>query len=332
MALVTRVDIPEEYAALYMKKYLYTAQARICYLRYAQAATPSHGDTTISLPENGGSLAGKWRRYENFDEQTTPLQDGITPEGMDQSVTDITATALQYGGFVRFTDKLKVTTIDNYLLKTQERLAYNMQKTLDTITKNVVIAGSNVIYPGSITLRANITSSDLITVTMFQKAVRLLESNDTMYYTESMILPTDGYNTSPIPEAYIAITHPRITYTLRQLSGFVSVEKYANPTQRLPGEIGAIGQVRIVQTTAAAVFTGAGSGSIDVYGTLIFGTDAFGAIDLNALTADLIINDIGSGGTSDPLRQRGTIGWKAAYAAKILNDNFMVRLESAAAA
>ena len=332
MALVTRADIGEEYAALYMKSYLYTAEARICYLKFAQAATPSHGDTVISLPENGGSMSGKWRRYENLTEQTTALQDGITPEGMDQDVTDITATALQYGGFIRYTDKLKLTTIDNYLLQTQKRLAYNMQKSLDTITKNIVCAGSNVIFPGTITLRTNVTSTDLITVAMVLKAVRLLESNDAMTYTEDMIMPTDGYGTSPIPESYIAIVHPKTTYTLRQLTGFTEVQKYANPTQRMPGEVGSIGQVRFIQSSAGVVFTAGGSGSIDVYGTLIFGTDAFGAIDMNALTVDLIINDIGSGGTSDPLRQRGTIGWKAAFTAKILNDNFMVRLEHAVAA
>jgi hypothetical protein len=37
------------------------------------------------------------------------------------------------------------------------------------------------------------------------------------------------------------------------------------------------------------------------------------------------------GGVSDPLHQRRTIGWKVAFKAVILNNNFMVRIETGSA-
>lgn len=327
MALITTADIPPEYAAIYFQKYLRTAQSRIVYLRYAQES-----ESTVSLPENGGSMAAKWRRWENIDVNTTPLGQGITPEGADISTTEVTATALQYGQYVKFSDVVKKMSVDNIILKMGERLAYNMQKTLDTVTRTALEAGSNFIYGGSATTKGTVTSADLITATMVAKAVRLLEVNDTMYYMQSNIMPSTGIGTTPIPEAYIGICHPKTTYTLRTLTGFVPVEKYARPGEGLPGEVGALGQVRFIQTNQASVFTGQGSGSIDVYGTLIFGRDAFGAVNVDTLTSNLIINELGSGGSADALHQRGTIGWKAGYLAKILNAAFMVELDHAVAA
>lgn len=327
MALITRADIPAEYSSLYMEKYLRTAQSRIVYLKFAQDS-----ESTVGLPENGGSMAAKWRRWENMVVNTTPLGEGITPEGSDMSVTDVTATALQYGSYLRFTDIVRKTSMDPIVLKMGQRLAYNMQKTLDTVTRTALEAGSNFIYGGTATTKGTVTSSDLITEVMVQKAIRLLERNDTNTYTNDMIMASTGIGTTAIPESFIGICHPNTTYTLRSLTNFVPVHKYARAGEALAGEIGSLGQVRFISTTQASVFTGQGSGGIDVYGTLIFGTDAFGCVNVTSLNSNLIINELGSGGTSDPIHQRGTIGWKAAFAAKILNADFMVELDHAVAA
>lgn len=325
--IVTRADIPQEYSSLYMEKFLRTAQARIVYLKYAQAS-----ESTVSLPENGGSMSAKWRRWENLAVNTTPLGESITPEGADMSVTEVIGTALQYGNYVRFSDVVKKTSIDPIIVKMGERLAYNMQQTMDTVARTALQAGSNFIYAGTAVSKVTVATTDYITTTMIRKAVRLLEGNDTMTYTQDMILPSTGINTTPVPAAFIGITHTDISYTLRGLTGFIPVEKYARPGEALPGEIGAYAQVRFIATTQASIYTAAGASGQDVYGTLIFGTDAFGAVNVDTLTTNLIINELGSGGSSDPLHQRGTVGWKSAFATKILNSDFMVELISSAEA
>jgi hypothetical protein len=40
-----------------------------------------------------------------------------------------------------------------------------------------------------------------------------------------------------------------------------------------------------------------------------------------------IIKPLGSGGSSDPLEQRATIGWKALLTAKILVEQYIRRVE-----
>ena len=69
----------------------------------------------------------------------------------------------------------------------------------------------------------------------------------------------------------------------------------------------------------------------DVHATLVFGADAYGVIDVDGSgTMETIIKPHGSEGSGDPLNQRATVGAKvAAYAAKILNPLWIVRIEHA---
>ena len=67
----------------------------------------------------------------------------------------------------------------------------------------------------------------------------------------------------------------------------------------------------------------------DVHATLIFGADAYGVVDVAGAGAmETIIKPCGSAGTTDPLNQRSTVGAKvAAYAAKVLNPLWIVKIE-----
>lgn len=80
---------------------------------------------------------------------------------------------------------------------------------------------------------------------------------------------------------------------------------------------------------------GGGASGADVYSTLIYGENAFGTIELggNGRNVQIIINAPGSSGALDPLAQRGTIAWKVkGFCTVILQDDFIVRLESGATA
>lgn len=75
------------------------------------------------------------------------------------------------------------------------------------------------------------------------------------------------------------------------------------------------------------IYAGEGAaGGKPVYSTLVIGSDAYGVSD----PADIktIMKPLGSGGTSDPLDQRATQGWKAHHLCKILSNEYMVRIET----
>lgn len=87
--------------------------------------------------------------------------------------------------------------------------------------------------------------------------------------------------------------------------------------------------------TAQIVPTGGGASGANVYGTLIYGQNAYGDVELagNGKNVKIIINPPGSSGAEDPLEQRGTIAWKVkGFCCVILQDSFIVRLEHGATA
>ena len=80
---------------------------------------------------------------------------------------------------------------------------------------------------------------------------------------------------------------------------------------------------------------GGGAEGVNVYGTVIYGQNAYGDIELGmgGENVKIIINPPGSSGAADPLEQRGTIAWKVkGFCCTILQDAFIVRIEHGATA
>ena len=73
----------------------------------------------------------------------------------------------------------------------------------------------------------------------------------------------------------------------------------------------------------------AGAEGRDVYATLIMGDNAYGTTQLVGEGLQHIVKQLGSAGTSDPLNQRATVGWKAGKVTVRLVEAFMVRIETA---
>ncbi len=133
-----------------------------------------------------------------------------------------------------------------------------------------------------------------------------------------------------IDGSYIGILHPKTTYDLQADSAWVNANQYAGSTNIFNGEVGKLWGVRFIESQNAKVFAGAGSGGIDVYGTLIMGREYFGMADIaGSSKPEVIVKPVGASGTLDPLNQRGSIGWKAYFVAARLDNNAAVRIEHA---
>ena len=81
--------------------------------------------------------------------------------------------------------------------------------------------------------------------------------------------------------------------------------------------------------------TGGGASGATVFSTIVYGMDALGEVSLdgNGKNVQIIMNPPGSSGALDPLNQRGTVAWKVkGFGAAILNDDYIVRIESGATA
>lgn len=265
------------------------------------------------IPKNGGKTI-EFRKYSPLAKATTALTEGVTPDGQALNVSTITATVAQYGGWIKMTDMLLLTAIDNNMVQATELIGDQAGRTLDTITREVLNSGTNVQYGdgSSKTQRTALTQSDKLTVEAVFRAVRTLK--------KGLAKPIDG--------SYVAIIHPDVAYDLMTSDQWLDVHKYANTAEIYNGEIGKIGGCRFVETTEAKIFKDGGEGGIDVYSTLFFGANAYGVTEVTGGGLEHIVKQLGSAGTADPLNQVASVGWKATKTAEILVQPYMLRVET----
>jgi N4-gp56 family major capsid protein len=269
------------------------------------------------IPRNNTD-AIRFRRYSLLAPDTTPLVEGVTPSLDTLVVTNVDAVAKQYGRGFLLTDKLLFTTLDPILMEVADILGENAANTLDQLTRDELNSTTTIQYASTATQNSEITSAMKLNKSEVMEAVRTLKNNNVKKIT-SMVNPSDGFNTSPLDACFIGIVHPNATYDLKNIPGFIRVEEYGQ-RPAMEGEVGALDEVRFIETTNAKVLAGVGNGSIDVYSTLIFGSDFYAISRIGGEAMKNIIE--GPGGNNDPLHQRQTSAWKATFVATILNDAF----------
>ena len=267
------------------------------------------------IPKNGGKTI-QFRKYNPLPKLTTPLAEGVTPDGQSLTMSVIEATVAQYGGYVTLSDMLLLTAIDNNLVQATKLLGAQAGATLDTITREVLNGGTNAIHSGGKGGRIDLTAGDTLTVDDIKKAVRWLKTN----------------NAEQINGSWVGIIHPDVSYDLTNDPAWKDVKTYSDPSDIYEGEIGKLFGVRFVETTEAKKFTKKNNdkdvGDYTIYSTLILGDNAYGVTEITGGGLQHIVKQLGSAGTADPIDQRATAGWKATKVAERLVDNYMVRIES----
>lgn len=288
------------------------------------------------LPQKNSKTA-KFRRYESLGTATTPLTEGVPPSSTDPSYTDVLATIATYGAYIEYSDDVELTNPDPILTEFDELLGEQSGETIDILRRDVLVTGTNVVYQTG-TVRSN--QNAVLTLATLRSVLRTMERNKVRYIT-SVLSGSPNVGSDAVPMSFVAIVHPDTALDVRQMTGFVGIEDYGQMRSIHESEIGAIPAVRIrfLINPNAKKWAGAGQGSTtmvntssvaDVYGTLIFGMNAFGIVPLRGAALTTHLKARGTGGTSDPLEQIGTIGWKAKTTTKILNDNFLIRIEHCA--
>lgn len=251
------------------------------------------------IPKNGGKTI-EFRKYSPLAKALTPLSEGVTPTGNKLNVSAITATVAQYGDFIELSDVLLLTAIDNNLVEATALLGSQAGRTLDTITREVLVAGTNVNYANGKVARAALAQgTDKLTVLDIRKAVRKLKL----------------FNTPRFGKWYVGIIHPDTSFDLMDDNDWKYPHQYVDTSEIYNGELGEIAGVRFVETTEAKVFKAAGASSANVYATLILGQNAYGVTEVTGGGLQHITKQLGSAGTADPLDQRATVGYTLAIAA-----------------
>lgn len=195
------------------------------------------------IPKNNGKTV-EFRKYSSLPKALKPLTEGVTPNGQKLEVTKVEATVAQYGGYVTLSDMLIMSAIDNNIMEATELIASQAGRTLDTITREVLVGGTNVQFAdGSVDARyklvgGELTGNHVLKVDSIKRGVRALKH----------------VNAKKINGYFCSIINPDCSYDIMNDPEWKYPHQYVDTDNIYEGEIGMIAGVRFVESTEAKIF------------------------------------------------------------------------------
>lgn len=313
------------------------AEPMLCLAKYGLAKP---------IPQNKSDTV-KFRRPEPFASvHGSPLVEGVTPTARAMTYADVTVPLVQYGDLVQITDKVADMAEDPVLKDATMISGEQGGETLERVIWGAVTGGTNVFY-GNGSSRAGVNTA--ISLGKQRKVTRFLKAQKGKKVT-SRVSSSVNFNTESIAPAYLAFGHTDLENDIRAMPGFVPCENYGGGMTALEFEIGKVEDVRYILTPTLVPLPYAGSTTlngmtatndpgnsntptVDVYQLVYIAKEAYGYVTLKGKgSVEMFVHQPGKADKSDPLGQRGYVGWKTYYAAKILNESWLCRVEVAATA
>ena len=253
--------------------------------------------------------------YADMAQATSALTEGSDVTAVALTDSAVTVTLAEYGNAVITTAKVRGTSFLNVDADAANIVGYNMADSMDKIVSDVANGGSNVTHVGQ-TSRGAITASDNYSAAEGRKAVAQLRTRN-----------APGWDNGN----YMAIIHPDVSYDLRGDTAVTDVIAYQirqDGQAVRNGSIGTWGGVEFIENPRAHIQTGAGSGGIDVYDTVIAGRQAL-AKGFSRAPGFGEQPQIVYGPTTDYLRRFVSVGWYHLCGYSRFREACLQRVESA---
>lgn len=234
---------------------------------------------------------------------TTPLTEltDVTPTAGSDS--NVTVTINEYGNADVISAKIRGTSYLNELARAANTMGFNAGKTLDTLARDPLLAGSNVDYSGAATSRATIAATHNLTASEVRQAhVRLTDSNAMQY--------EDG-----LYRAYIAAA---VEYDLRGETGAAAwrdPQVYGTDQSRVwRGVTGTFEGFAFLATPRLSIgelpsgfVNGGATSTVDVYPTVFCGREALAKVYAEAVSGpvpSMVMSPV-----TDTLKRFKGVGW-----------------------
>lgn len=339
MAITTKTQLSNPVNRVLQEKLLRNAKARTPYFL---------GSVAGEIKHHAGTDVILWIRIDNMTPTTTALTElsgnlSIPPRTATQlSDVTVTATILKYGDFVYTTEEVDLTWPTSFNQKRAEVLGIQAGQSLNRLQRNGLEdnQGSNLFRAGGVSADADVSLP--IDRNLIRRAVNTLQRNDALMFT-APTLGSTSVGTMPQRPTYWGLCHVDVEADIRELTGFIGAEKYANQGPTIAGEFGSIEGVRWVSSSEGSIDTNTGgqpgnnmrsaAGSqADLYTPIIIGQDHHASVGFDTEhvkevymagdvlpAVEIISHARGSSGVGDALNEIASHGWKAFHARSILN-------------
>jgi N4-gp56 family major capsid protein len=145
--------------------------------------------------------------YNDLAAATSALSEATDPDAVALSdVSTTSVTLAEYGNASLVTRKLQLFSLSDVDPAVADIIAYNMADSLDKIAMESLRQGTNVLYGGSVTSTATVSSADVLTSAKIRRAVAKLRANKAV--------PRQG-------SLYWCGIHPEVSHDLRAETGSV---------------------------------------------------------------------------------------------------------------
>ena len=288
------------------------------------------------MPKNKTQTV-KFRRPKVFTAADTPLVEGVTPTATQFRYEDVTGQIKQYGQLVEITDVIEDTAEDPVLTDASVQCGENIGRTFERLRWGVLRAGTNVFYSNG-SSRASVNT--VLTLSKQRAVTRALKAQKAKKLTR-ILSGSVNIGTRPVEASYFAVAHTDLDSDIRNLPSFVPTAEYGTRMVIHETEIGSVEDVRYCLSSDLDAFASAGASggtnvlqadgsNADVYPILFFGMEAYGTVPLRGKDAiEPAIVPVSQRDKSDPLAQRGYVGWKSWFLCLILHQAWMGRIEVA---
>jgi N4-gp56 family major capsid protein len=270
------------------------------------------------------------------------LQEGVTPGSRTISYQDVQVTLQQYGVLMKLSSKAESMYEDDIPGDMVKLVGEHMASIEELISYGVVRGGTNVVYANG-TARTAVNTT--ISLNKLRQAARQLESAHAQLVTEKLASSVN-FGTAAVEPGYLVFIHTDMEADVRNLAGFVPVAKYGSQKPVHEREVGSVERFRIVTSpyfkpflaaggtvTAGAFLSNGGTSgtTADVYPLMVVAQEAWGQVALKGMNAIQPIYLPAKQIThANPMGQFGYVGANFYKNAVRLNENWMVRIESAA--
>lgn len=290
--------------------------------RYLENIEYSKWGKTKNIPKNSGATTS-FRRLElpTTLPSTYSITEGTTPDGINLTVNKVSATVAQHGAWTKITDYLDMTGLDPLITETAEMFGEHAARVNDNVVKEVLEAGTNVVYANGKVSRVTVAAGDNISYADILKIYETLRTNR----APKIKLPNGMMG-------YVILMHPAVMTFVKQLNEWIEANKFQTPENIKAGIVGELGGLHFIETSEATIAAGAGAAGIDVYLSVAIGNEAYGMPDIGgSMKPDIIVKspEGNNSDTSNPLNLYGTVAWKSLFTALRLNEAGIVRYESA---
>ena len=193
----------------------------------------------IEQPKNNGKYV-TFFRYTELPAITKPLYEGVTPDGQNLEETAFSVITKNYGGWMGYTDEVDLWHVDSKTQAISDRLNRQAELTIDTVGRDAICAGLNVMYPSGVTARSAITRSNKISYAMIKLAVRNLKRKGAQPFA-------DGF--------FHAKCDQDTYYDLTEDDNWKDANKYQDKTRESKYELGTIYNVKFFAVDNGKTFT-----------------------------------------------------------------------------